>query len=159
MEHTQRTTGLDDSATRRSMDSESGTQFSAPMGGSSRGTGTLRDEAATTPAAASNDTNPREQIETKLNDAMGRAATGLDSAARRLDEMAERRTQGSTGTTARAGEYAHTAAEGMHGVANYLRENDVRGLQSDLEKQVRERPLQSLLVAVAAGWLVGKILR
>lgn len=157
MEPTRDPLGANNPTMRNPANAGVGNPLHAPSGR----TGTLNHP--TTERTDGNDTasatNPREQIETKLNDAMGRAANGLETAARRLDEMAGRRTEGASGTTARAGAYAHTAAEGMQGVANYLRDNDVRGLQGDLEKQVRERPLQSLLVAVAAGWLVGKILR
>ena len=37
--------------------------------------------------------------------------------------------------------------------------DDGAGLTGFLERQLRERPLPTLLAAVAAGWLVGKLLR
>ena len=43
--------------------------------------------------------------------------------------------------------------------ADYLRGSDADDLRRDVETRVREKPLQSVLVAVAAGWLVGKIVR
>ena len=39
------------------------------------------------------------------------------------------------------------------------REDEEDGLTGFLERQLRERPLPTLLAAVAAGWLVGKLLR
>lgn len=95
----------------------------------------------------------------RVNQKMNQAADTLDQAAQRLDDLADRQTQGATGPKARAGEMAHTAADTMESVANYLRSNDVQGLRRDMERQLNERPLQTLLVAVAAGWLAGKILR
>lgn len=99
------------------------------------------------------------KVQERVNQKMNQAADTIDSAARRLDDLADRQTQGATGPRARAGEMAHTAADTMESVANYLRSNDVQGLRRDMERQVNERPLQTLLVAVAAGWLAGKILR
>ena len=60
---------------------------------------------------------------------------------------------------ARAGDMAHGLADGMESAAGYLRSNDVEQLRGDLRRQMRERPLQTLLIGVAAGWVVGKILR
>jgi hypothetical protein len=99
------------------------------------------------------------KAEDRVNQKMNQAADAIDNAAQRLDDLANRQTQGATGPKARAGEMAHTAADTMETVANYLRSNDVQGLRRDMERQLNERPLQTLLVAVAAGWLVGKILR
>lgn len=100
-----------------------------------------------------------DQARQKVNQGMGQAADRLDQAAQRLDQMADERTAGATGPKARAGSMAHSLADSIESVAGYLRSNDVDGLQRDLERQVRERPVQTLLIGVAAGWLVGKILR
>lgn len=97
--------------------------------------------------------------ESRVNQAMDRAADRLGSAATRLDSEIDRRTEGATGGRARAGEMGHSVAETLDAVSRYLRENDAQGLRRDLERQVRERPLQTLLIAVAAGWVTGKILR
>lgn len=102
------------------------------------------------------------RMEGRANDFMDRAASRLENAARRMDEMADRQTAGAAGRggmQANAGKFAHGAADRMEEVAGYLRENDVRAVQRDLERQVRERPLQTLLIGVAAGWVAGKILR
>lgn len=52
-----------------------------------------------------------------------------------------------------------SSGEGMGFVADYLRDSDLADLKEGLERQVRERPLQSLLVGLAAGWLLGKVLK
>lgn len=98
------------------------------------------------------------RAEDRINDGMNRTADQLDNMARRLDSTADERLSGS-GAKARAGDLAHSLADTMESVSGYLRSNDMSSLQKDLERQVRERPLQTLLIGVAAGWMVGKILR
>lgn len=98
------------------------------------------------------------EAESRINETMSRAAEGLDSAARRLDELGDRYA-GESGVRATAGNMAHQVADAVETTARYLRDNDVRSLQQSLERQVRENPLQTLLIGVAAGWIVGKILR
>ncbi len=101
-----------------------------------------------------------EQAETRINETMTRAASGLETAARRLDEAADRYAgPGTGGVRASAGDMAHQVADAFESTAGYLRDNDVRRLQEDLERQVRQNPLQTLLIGVAAGWIIGKILR
>lgn len=100
-----------------------------------------------------------QRAEDRVTGGMKQAAERIEDAAHRLDRVAEERTADASGATARAGEMAHTVADTMESVARYLRENDARGLRQDLERQVREKPLQTLLVGLAAGWVAGKILR
>ena len=95
----------------------------------------------------------------RVNDQMNRAAGGLETAAQKLDDFADRQTRGATGAKAKAGDMAHGTADTMESLARYLRDNEVEGLQRDLEQQIRENPLRTLLIGVAAGWVVGKILR
>ncbi len=95
-----------------------------------------------------------------VNDALGRAADTLEGAARRLDEFADQQgTSGTGGVKARAGAMASSVADTIESAAQYLRDSDVSNLQGNLERQVRENPLQTLLVGVAAGWVLGKILK
>jgi hypothetical protein len=54
---------------------------------------------------------------------------------------------------------AHNVADRMESTASYLRDRDASDFVGRLQDQVRERPLEMLLVGVATGWLVGKILR
>lgn len=88
---------------------------------------------------------------------MRQAAERLGSAAERIEEIADERL--TDGPLERAGRLAHSVAGSMDSVAGYLREGDVERVRRDLERRVRERPLQSLLLGVAAGWVAGKILR
>lgn len=99
------------------------------------------------------------KVEDRVDEGMQRAAAGLEDAAKRLHSKAGFDAPGSDDARAKAGRAAHSTADTMESVARYLRDNDTAGLQRDLERQVRDNPLQTLLVAVAAGWVVGKILR
>ena len=98
---------------------------------------------------------PRERI----NQGMRDIADQIQLAAERLDELAEDRLTDAPGPLGRAGDVARGVAERMDSVADYLRNNEVEDVRDGLVRQVRAKPLQSVLVAVAAGWLAGKILR
>ena len=52
-----------------------------------------------------------------------------------------------------------TLATGMQSSADWIRDADLDKLKSGVEKQVKEHPARSLLVALGAGYLIGKILR
>jgi hypothetical protein len=95
----------------------------------------------------------------RINRGMRDAADRLESAAGRLEQAIGQRSGAASGPMARAGELGQSVAGGMGSVAGYLRGNDVDSVREELERRIRDRPLQSLLIGVAAGWLVGKILR
>lgn len=100
-----------------------------------------------------------DRLEESVNQQMHRTAEQLDTAAEQIDRFADQRTRGATGVKAQAGAMAHSVADVLETASSYLRDNDVESLRADLGRQLRERPLQTLLVGVAAGWVVGKILR
>lgn len=50
-------------------------------------------------------------------------------------------------------------AAGMQTSADWLRDADIDKLKEGVEKQVKEHPGRSLLVALGAGFLIGKIFR
>lgn len=52
-----------------------------------------------------------------------------------------------------------TLASGMQSSADWLRDADIEKLKDGVEKQVKEHPARSLLVALGAGYLIGKVLR
>jgi hypothetical protein len=83
-----------------------------------------------------------DRLESRVNWTLEAAADRLESAA-----------------AARAGGMAHSVAGVMESTAEFLRTNDVESLREELRRRMRERPLQTLLIGVAAGWVMGKILR
>lgn len=52
-----------------------------------------------------------------------------------------------------------TLATGMQSSADWIRDADLDKLKSRVEKQVKEHPARSLLVALGAGYLIGKAFR
>src|SRR6266516_5476280 len=52
-----------------------------------------------------------------------------------------------------------TLASGMQSSADWLRDADLEKLKEGVEQQVKEHPARSLLVALGAGYLIGKALR
>jgi hypothetical protein len=52
-----------------------------------------------------------------------------------------------------------TLASGMQSSADWLRDADLDKLKEGVEKQVKEHPARSLLVALGAGYLIGKAFR
>ena len=52
-----------------------------------------------------------------------------------------------------------TLASGMQSSADWLRDADLDKLKDGVEKQVKEHPARSLLVALGAGYLIGKAFR
>jgi len=52
-----------------------------------------------------------------------------------------------------------TLATGMQSSADWLRDADLDKLKEGVEKQVKEHPARTLLVALGAGYLIGKALR
>lgn len=93
-----------------------------------------------------------------LNNARGRAADGLAAAAERLDRAASRQ-ELDGGTRARAAEAAHRLAGGMDATAGFLRSPDPQRLREDVEFFARENPLRAVLITLAAGFVLGRILR
>jgi hypothetical protein len=52
-----------------------------------------------------------------------------------------------------------TLATGMQSSAEWLRDADLDKIKEGVEKQVKEHPGRALLVALGAGYLLGKVLR
>ena len=59
----------------------------------------------------------------------------------------------------RMADYSNQVAGGLQGAADWLRDADLDGLKSGLERQVKEHPGRTLAVAVGLGYLLGKAIR
>ena len=75
------------------------------------------------------------------------AASGLESVASTLHEKGDR-----------VASAAHSAADAVSYGAEYLRENDVQTMLSDLMEVIRRNPGPSLIGAAALGFLLGRAL-
>ena len=123
------------------------------------------DESGTGSSAASNRlagsgatlTDTLQELQGRADQMMDEAADRLESAALRIDELADRAPL--SGVGAKAGDLASNLADGLEAVARYLRDHDVQTLQRDVGRIAAARPLSTVLLAVGAGYVVGKVLR
>lgn len=81
------------------------------------------------------------------------AAGGLDSAASAIHQKADSLPGGESVHSA-----AHTAADALSSTADYVRENDVKSMLSDLQSLVKKNPGPALLTAAVLGFLVARTL-
>jgi len=93
-----------------------------------------------------------QQAEGKTDAGMQKSAEGLKKAADVTRSMTEDRS-GPVGTI------GSQAADVIEKGADYLEQGDTERMIQDLEETVRRRPMESLLVAAGAGFLLSKILR
>jgi hypothetical protein len=82
----------------------------------------------------------------------GSAASGLDSAAAGIHANADK-------LPPSVGPYAHQAADTLEATADYVRDNKLRDMWSDVEGAIKAYPMQTLLGAVVVGFLAGRMLR
>jgi ElaB/YqjD/DUF883 family membrane-anchored ribosome-binding protein len=55
--------------------------------------------------------------------------------------------------------YGYEASRWLNASADYVRDMDLKVVRSDIEEQVRRHPGRSLLIAAAAGVIIGSMLR
>ena len=99
------------------------------------------------------------RAERTLHHGIGHLADQLEDMAARVDHLADERLHALGPRVEKAAGAAESAAGWLHGAADYLRSSEMSDLRQDLERQVREKPLQSLVLAAGSGWLLGKIIR
>ena len=106
-----------------------------------------------------------EQMRTGADD-LGQAATAgapptgiREQAADRLESAADALHERAEGYEGRLGGYGRQAAEWLDRSAQYVRSADAQRVKTDVEDQVRRNPGRALLVAGAAGLLLGVLLR
>ena len=107
----------------------------------------------------------REQAGT----AKDKLADALESGADKLRQRAGGGSQqlaGETGTTgvavagdARVNQVSEKVAGGMQATADWLRDADLDSMRVGVERQVKEHPGRTLLIAVGLGYLLGKAFR
>jgi len=88
-----------------------------------------------------------------FDDVRQRVADKLHLAAETIQSKAA---QNQPGTIAN---YASNAAEWLDDASGYIRRADTRQIKSDIKTQVRQNPGRSLLIAGAAGLLLGVLIR
>jgi ElaB/YqjD/DUF883 family membrane-anchored ribosome-binding protein len=93
----------------------------------------------------------RETVQEKAEEGIDRAAEGVQGAADRIRSQAEER----GGVTAEAGT---KVADTMERTAGYLREHDSEQILDDVERYVRQHPVQAVAGAVVGGFILGRLL-
>jgi rubrerythrin len=147
---------------------EAGTQIEGVAGrvadAASDAVATARDRVADVAASARDQVvdaaaTARDRVTDAASDAAAaarnRVADGLDAAADRLDTVAEERTAPGN----RAGQVGQRVASGMHSSASYLRQADLDRVRADLERSAQERPVRTLGILFATGFVIGRLLR
>jgi ElaB/YqjD/DUF883 family membrane-anchored ribosome-binding protein len=97
-------------------------------------------------------TKAREKAQEQAEAGIDTAAEGLSSAADKIRERAA----GVDGMPAQAGT---KVADTMERTAGYLREHDTNEIVDDLERYVREHPVQAVAGAIVGGFVIGRILK
>ena len=104
-------------------------------------------------------------VKEKASNIPAMLADGLEAGAQALRHQRSATsdtTAGSSVTVANDSSIAavtDTLASGMQSSADWLRDADLDQLKAGVEKQVKEHPARSLLVALGAGYLIGKAFR
>lgn len=108
--------------------------------------------------------NVGSSIKDKASNIPAIIADGLEAGA---NALRQNRTAGATGesgsvaltTDSSISAVTDTLATGMQSSAEWLRDADLDKIKAGVEKQVKEHPARSLLVALGAGYLIGKAFR
>jgi ElaB/YqjD/DUF883 family membrane-anchored ribosome-binding protein len=106
-----------------------------------------------------------EMLEHGRQRASAAADTGRNRVADKLDEFGDRleqrgrESEGRGGLQQRAGRVAVRAGNTLEDGAEYIRSHDFDEMRDDLERQIREKPLMSVGIALGAGFLLARILR
>jgi ElaB/YqjD/DUF883 family membrane-anchored ribosome-binding protein len=87
----------------------------------------------------------------KIDEDRSAGTGGLDSAASRLHQKADSLPGGESVKGA-----ANAAADALSSTADYVRENDLKGMLADVGKLVKNNPGPALLTAAALGFLVAR---
>ena len=124
-------------------------------------------------SAVSNATDRLSEVGSNVRDKAGNLknslADALESGAERLRKQGSGTGQmagadGIGGTAAvaddnRLAQTSNQVAGGLQASADWLREADIDGIKSGIERQVKEHPGRTLAVAVGLGYLLGKAFR
>ncbi len=105
----------------------------------------------------------RERAGTLKNSLADSLETGAERLRQRGVQGGQLATATNTGATTagdgRAVQVTDRVAGGLDATAGWLRDADLESMRTGIEKQVKEHPGRTLLIAVGLGYLLGKALR
>jgi ElaB/YqjD/DUF883 family membrane-anchored ribosome-binding protein len=104
-----------------------------------------------TPIRDTSSNQPQSQSGSKFDNIKGTVADKLKAAAQTLKSKGEQNTNVSG--------YASQASGWLEGAADYVRDVDPSQIKTDIQRQVRTNPARSLLIAGAAGLILGALFR
>lgn len=93
----------------------------------------------------------QEKVKETTEEGIDRTAEGVHTAAERIRSETEQR----GGMTAEAGT---KVADTMERTAGYLREHDSEQIIDDVERYVRQHPVQAVAGAIVGGFILGRLL-
>jgi len=93
-----------------------------------------------------------QKAQHQADQGLDRAATATDKAATQLREKAMQ--QGG-----KTGEIGTKVADKLETTSDYLQQHDTTEILDDIEKYVREHPMQAVGAAVVGGFVLARILR
>jgi len=96
-----------------------------------------------------------DQATTKVDAGMDKAAGGLETIAETIRDKGQAIGGEGGGVQSAVG----TAADKLDSAAQYLRDKDTDQLMTELEGLVRRKPVESMVVAAAVGFVLSKVLR
>jgi len=90
---------------------------------------------------------------------MSGADTGMDKAAQGLGSAAEKMRMRAEEDQGMRSTVEAKAADAMDKTAGYLKEHDSQELMHEIEEFVKTHPMQAAVGALAAGYVLGKLVR
>lgn len=90
------------------------------------------------------------QVGEKVEDAVNVTGEKMSDAAQAIRERAPE---------GKMGEVAVNAADALERSGNYLQQSSTADMRSDLERTIREHPVESLLVGLGVGFLLARAMR
>jgi ElaB/YqjD/DUF883 family membrane-anchored ribosome-binding protein len=98
--------------------------------------------------------SPFESSGSKLSNLKASVSDSLRTAAGAIQDKAKE-----AGEQSNLSHYGDQASRWLNASADYVRDMDFQAVKSDLEQQVRRNPGRSLLIAAAAGLIIGTMFR
>jgi uncharacterized membrane-anchored protein YhcB (DUF1043 family) len=90
-------------------------------------------------------------------DASNKADATLTTAGEKMEDLAQ--TVRENAPEGKLGEVAATTAEKLEQGGRYLQDADIESIRGDLERVIRQRPIESLLVGLGIGYLLARATR
>ena len=123
-------------------------------------TGQAREKAGEMADKAQEMTQTAQQKAAEVGQmAQGKADAGMDAAASGLGQAASMLRQQGEQHEGTVGTAADRAAETLESASSYLQNKDASQVMDDVEAFVRQRPVESVLIAAGVGFVLSRIVR